>query len=415
MISPNQLSQRVSSPRFFYGWVIVAIIFATSMVTAGISGYGLPFFLKPMSEEFGVSRAEFSAVTLFRLGALRLIPFLGVLADKKHGPRMLLTFGSIVAGLVLIATSFVQNIWQFFLVYGLVFSVAVFSMGGQLVGPAVLAKWFIKKRGRVMAISAIGISGGGLIIAPMAGWLVSQFGWRVAWAVLGIFMMVTISPISAFFMRRQPEDVGLLPDGVAPEGTTTVQGGTPQAPADTEYPWTRREAVRTRALWALLGVQTMGGIALMPILLHQVAYIQDKDFSAATAAVIATTLAGFAIVGKLLYGFLAERYHIRWVLAACLIPAGLSLFLLVGAHSLRMLYAYVVLHGLSMGGWAPLMNVAWAAYFGRQNMGAIRGLVTPIGNIVGAISPIFAGLMWDLRGSYDLPFIVFALSNKVFV
>jgi len=408
-IDTRNIVQARKQPRFFHGWIIVGIIFTTSMITAGISGWGLPFFLKPMSEEFGVSRGEFSTVTLFRLGALPLIPFLGVLADRKSGPRRLLVIGSLVAGCILIAVSFSQNIWHFFLGYGLLFSVAVFGIGGQLVGPAVLAKWFVRKRGRVMAISAIGISGGGLIIAPLAGWLVSEYGWRFAWVALGIIMILSIGPISALFMHRQPEDIGLLPDGVDPEAEN-IEGGQGSRWADSEYSWTRREALRTKALWVLLGVQTMGGIALMPTLLHQVAYIEDKGFSGSTAAIIATTLATFAIIGKLVYGYFSERYSIQWVVAACLIPAGLSLLILVIADSLNMLYAYAVLHGLSMGGWAPLMNVAWAVYFGRKHLGAIRGVVTPVGNIVGAVSPIFAGLMWDLRGSYDLPFTIFALS-----
>ncbi len=97
--------ERLTGGRIFYGWSIVGIAFSASMITAGISGYGLSFFLIPMSEELGVSRAEFSTITLFRLASLPVIPLLGLLVDKKHGPRMLLTFGSILAGLTLIAKS----------------------------------------------------------------------------------------------------------------------------------------------------------------------------------------------------------------------------------------------------------------------------------------------------------------------
>ncbi len=174
------LARRIVGRRIFWGRFIVGIVFASSMVTAGISGYGLPFFLKPMSAELGISRTEFAAATLFRLAALPLIPFLGLLVDRKHGPRLRLTIGSITAGAVLVATSYVNSLWQFYLVYGVLFSVALFSIGGNLVGPAVLSKWFIRKRGRVMGISAIGISGGGFLVAPLAGWLVVEWvgDWR---------------------------------------------------------------------------------------------------------------------------------------------------------------------------------------------------------------------------------------------
>ena len=404
---------RLHTP-FFYGWVIVAITFVGSMITAGISGYGLSFFLIPMSEDLGISRTEFSSISLFRLASLPVIPLLGLLVDRKHGPRLVLTVGSIVAGLALIATSRVETLWQFYILFGVIFGIAMLSIGGQLVGPAVLAKWFIRKRGRVMAISAIGISGGGLIIAPLAGWLVGEFGWRSAWVVLGLVMIFAIAPAAGFLMRRQPEDVGLLPDGIDPhmrqnDSANGIEGHS-DGWIDTEYPWTVRQAIRTRALWILVGVQTFGMMALMPVLFHQVAYVQDKDFSLQTAATIATVLAGFAIIGKLVYGYLVEHIHVRWVLGLALVPAGISLFLLVGAQSLPMLYGYAVIHGLMMGGFAPLMNVAWASYFGRQHMGAIRGVVTPLGNIVGAISPVMAGIMWSWLGSYDIPFTIFGLS-----
>ena len=401
----------MSNNKLFYGWYIVLIVFMTSMITAGIGGYGLPFFLKPMSEEMGISRTQFSTVTIFRLAALPLIPFLGSFVDKRNGSRILISFGSLIAGLILMGTSLVHELWHFYLIYGVLFSIAQYSMGGMLVGPAILAKWFIKKRGRVMAISAMGISGGGFVIAPLAGWLVSEYGWRSAWVALGIVMIVSITPISALLMKRQPEDIGLLPDGIPNFNDGTTNGNNRPANSQIEeYPWTRKEAIRTKAMWILLGVQTLGAMSLMPVLLHQVPYIQDKDFSLSTAATVATTLAGFAILGKLVYGFLAERFPIRYVLSASLIPAGVSLYILVVADNIVMLYCYAIFHGLSMGGWPPLMSVALASYFGRQNAGAIRGIVTPAGNIVQPFTPVLAGWMWDTLGNYNLSFTIFAVS-----
>ena len=329
MASADWVARRVIGRPFFYGWLIVLITFTTAMTTAGISGYGLSFFIVPMSEELGISRTQFSAIAVFRLALLPLLPFLGLLVDRKHGPRLLVTIGSIIAGLVLMSTSLVQELWQFYLMYGVIFGLAMFSMGGQLVGPAVISKWFIRKRGRAMAIGTMGISTGGFIIAPMAGWFVGEFGWRTAWVLLGIFMILAITPMAALFMRRQPEDIGLLPDGDAPDGDGA---GTGRA-GSTEYPWTVREAFRTRALWIMMGVQSLGSMGLMPVIFHQVAYIQDKSFSLATATAVAATLAFFAIVAKPIWGFTAEHIHVRWVIPMCVIPAGISLYSLIIACS----------------------------------------------------------------------------------
>ena len=135
MASADWVARKVIGRPFFYGWLIVLITFTTAMTTAGISGYGLSFFIVPMSEELGISRTQFSAIAVFRLALLPLLPFLGMLVDRKHGPRLLVTIGSIIAGLVLMSTSLVQELWQFYLMYGVIFGLAMFSMGGQLVGP----------------------------------------------------------------------------------------------------------------------------------------------------------------------------------------------------------------------------------------------------------------------------------------
>ena len=396
---------------FFYGWVIVGLTFTTSMVTAGISGYGLSFFVVPMSEALGVSRAEFSSITLFRLAAIPIVPLLGMMVDRREGPRLVITIGSICAGLALIASAFVQNMLQFYLTFGIIFGVAMMAMGGQLVGPAVLAKWFVRRRARVMAISAIGVSGGGFVVAPIAGQLVSQLGWRSSWIVLGIGMILIVAPAAALLMRRQPSDVGLAPDGIpvaGARGDAPATGGIDSTPLGEpyEYPWTVREATRTMAFWALLGAQVLALASLMPILFHQVAYMQDKGFSGGDATLVATLLAGFAIVGKIVYGAIVERVHVRWVLALAMMPAGLSVLLLVTSSSREFLLVYAVAHGLTMGGFMPLMNIALAQYFGRQHMGAIRGAFTPLANVVAAFSPFAVGWMWQLFGNYDIAFVL---------
>jgi MFS family permease len=199
----------------------------------------------------------------------------------------------------------------------------------------------------------------------------------------------------------------MLPDGEAPVAPLGKEAR-PALPL--ERSWTLGEAMGTRAFWLLLGVQALGFGGLMPIIIHQATYFQDKGLEPAMATWIATLVAFFAMAGKLPWGYMAERFHVRWVSAVCAVAAGMSVFLLVTGNDLPAFYAYAVLLGVTMGGFPTLMNVAMAVYFGREHMGAIRGVVTPATQVVGAASPVFAGWMWDRVGSYDLPFTVFALS-----
>ena len=405
MLHVDERLHHLVGKRFFYGWAIVAVNFVSSMITGGISAYGLSLFLIPMAHDLGVSRGAISSVTLFRLLPVVVVPFLGVLADKKHGPRVLMTVGSLIAGLSLVSLAGVQSLWHFYVGYGVVFGLAMMTFGGQLVGPAVLSKWFIRKRGRAIAIGTMGISAGGLVIAPFAGWIISAFGWRVAWAALGVGLILLVTPASALFMRRRPEDIGLLPDGNV---AVPVGGSSKLEWVDTEHPWTVRAAAKTSAFWLLMAVQILGMGALIPVLIHQVAYVTDKGFSIGTATTVATALAFFSIIAKLPWGYLSERLSMRWVVALCLIPTGFALLLLIGAQTLWQLYFYAAVYGLTMGGWPTLSNLVWASYFGRQHAGAIRGVVTPVGSVVSAASPVLAGVMWDRLGSYTVPFLLFS-------
>ncbi len=398
---------------FFYGWMILCLTFTSSMITTGISGYGISFFVVPMSEALGVSRAEFSSVSLFRLAVIPIVPFVGMMLDKREGPRLVLTVGGLLAGLALIATSQVQAMWQFYLSFGAVFSVVSIIIGWQLLGPSVLSKWFVRLRGRAMGISAIGVSMGGFVIAPIAGLLVAEVDWRTAWIVLGVGMIVVLVPAGALLMRRQPSDVGLRPDGVAPaNGNASADaadvGGSspPQTVVAEEYPWTVREASRTWAFWALVMAQVLGQASLGATLFHQVAFMQDKGFGLGEVTLAATTVAGFAIPSKLVYGFLAERFHVRWVLAAAMIPAGLCLLILIVSGSREMLLTYAVLYGLTMGGYIPMVNVALAHYFGRENIGSIRGAMTPATSAAAAVSPFAVGAMWQWFNNYDVAFVL---------
>ena len=324
-----------------------------------------------------------------------------------------MTLGSIAAGVTLIATSTVNSIWQFYLIYGILFGLASTIMGGHVVEPALVAKWFIRHRGRAMAIGTMGISAGGVIIAPWAGWLVGTLGWRTAWIALGITILVFLTLPAMLFVRRSPEDSGLLPDGsqLANSSSTSQPGQlNPSASDVPEYPWTLREAVRTKALWLLLTVNMFGLIGLMPVIMHQVAYIQDKGFNLVDATTLATTVAFFAMIAKLPWGYWTEKYSLRLLISVCGVTSGLSIILLVISEGMPGLYLYAITHGLTMGGFPTIMNVAWASFFGRQNSGAIRGAITPPITFMGFLSPAVAGWMWDRSGNYDLAFMCFAAS-----
>ena len=372
------------------------------MINAGTGSYALGFFIVPMGEELGISRLQFSVIPLFKLITIPILPFLGILVDRNNGARVLVALGSLIGGIALAATSLVENIWQFYITYGVLYGLGTAAMGSQLVGPSLISKWFVQKRGRAMAIGTMGISAGGVIIAPIAGLTISGMGWRSGWLALSIVTILAIVPAAILFIRRSPEDVDLLPDG---EKSTC-----PLSPITYEreiISWTLSQSLKSRAFWVFALVQALGICGLVPVLFHEIAYIQDKGFQTEYATMVAWTLALSALVSKLPFGFLSEKMDVRKVLALCLIPAGLSTFLIIPAESLLALILWGTVHGFFMGGFPTIMGVALPTYFGRQHMGSIRGVISPIIIIVSSFSPLLGGILWNEESSYKSAFVVF--------
>ena len=393
--------ERLGNRWVFYGWLIVFSSFTSSMINAGTGSYALGFFIIPMGEEIGISRTQFSVIPIFKLATIPILPLLGLLVDRRHGGRIIVSVGSLVGGTALAFTSQIDKVWQFYMLYGIIYGFGTAAMGSQLVGPSLMAKWFVRMRGRAMAIGTMGISAGGVVVAPVAGLAISTLGWRAAWVVLGMMAVVAIVPVSSLFLRRSPEDIGLLPDGNASELNAEVA-------ADNEVnSWTLNQSIRDTQFWILLLIQCLGLSGLVVVLFHEVAYIQDKGLNIQSATLIATSLATSAMISKLPFGYLAEKMDIRRVLALCLIPAGLSTYMIIPLDSVWILVIWGAIHGFFMGGFPTLTNVALPEYFGRQYMGSIRGVIAPITMIISALSPLIAGILWEESYSYSVAFFLF--------
>ncbi|MBI4328692.1 MAG: MFS transporter, partial [Chloroflexi bacterium] len=387
------------------------VVIKDVMLTAGIGGWGTGVFLRTMTKELGWSRGATSFVALVRsVMPVIVAPFLGRFVDRKHGPRTIVAVGAVAAGLSLMLVSQVRELWQFYLFFGVMWGAASVSMGGALVGPAVISKWFIRMRGRAIALGNMGYSAGGVVVVPMVAFFLSAFGWRNAWVLTGLVVMGVVAPLAFFFMWRRPEDMGLRPDGDPPEAPARGDIGGPRASAASEErSFTVREAVRQGSFWLMIATVSFATFANPPILFHQVAYMEDKGFSLGTAATVATVMAVFAALAKPAWGLLAERFPTRYLMTGCFSLAGLAVFLLVTGRSEIQLYAYAISHGATMGGMVTLFDITWATYFGREHLGAIRGVTTPLTTWISGVSTLLGGLAFDALGSYDLIFTVFAV------
>jgi len=216
------------------------------------------------------------------------------------------------------------------------------------------------------------------------------------------------------FMKRRPEDVGLIPDGEAQEAARERDESTDSLhrnngePPESEPAWTLGEALKTPAFWLLTIASAQGMMAIGGVNLHQFPYLTDRGILPSIAVAAISVFALWSGIGSLLWGFIAERVSIRYSLMASLMASAAGLVLLLSVRNTAMAFGYAVFYGFSMGGIMALTQIVYADYFGRKSLGAIRGFTAPFQMVANAFGPLFAGLMFDIRGSYSLAFLVLA-------
>ena len=386
-------------PRIFHGWYIVGIAVTAGMLLSGFQTYAFGFFFKPMSEELEIGRGATSAVLLIRaviMGALALP--IGMAVDR-YGPRALMALGIILAALSTIGMAWVSSLLSFYLVFGVLRSLALGFAGGE-VGSTVVAKWFVRHRALALAITSTGIPLGGIVMAPLAALLISQFDWRNAFVIFGILTLMVLLVPSWLTMRRMPEDLGLRPDGELPQPASAVRAEGNRRAVPEERDWTMAEAVRTPALWLITLSLNMTIFMTTSITLHQVPYLTDKGFSPALAASAIILLTTVALLVKFFWGWMANRIAIRYCIALSQTLDVLALVLLLTVSSTWSVIAYAFAFGLGRSE-GLFGSHAYAVYFGRRFLGSTRGIVAPIRIAASGGGPVITGIFFDITGDYN--------------
>ena len=398
----------------YYGWIILAVASVPSFGSRPVMAVAtLSVFVVPMTETFGWSRGQFSgAVSLGALFGLIVSPVAGRLIDR-YGSAVLLSASAAVVGLSAIGLSLTAPIWSFYLLY--VPGRAVFSSPLELGTSTAVSNWFIRRRPMALALMGI-IQGIGLTIFPLiAQVLINGFGWRTAWLALGIFTISTgIIPV-LLLMARRPEDMGLEPDPEKNKPANsknflrTGDGQSMAAQEFTEFHYTVRQALRTKAFWILALFSAFGFIVQAGVSLHQVPHYIGQGVPTHLAALTASTFAFGQVPGGIFWSMLARRVTLRVLLCiagACMsigaIGTGFSSSLSIGIPMGFLL-------GVGVGGIQLLLRLTWADYYGRLHLGSIRGLTLPAQIGGQALGPLIAGFMFDFTGGYKTPFTVFGI------
>lgn len=407
----NQAEPASNEAKFFYGWTIVAVGFLAHIASAFSISSTLSVFLKPLSTDLGVSRGVFSLVRTGEvlIGALAA-PLVGTLLDR-HGGKWLMAAGGIVMGFGLLLLGQARDFWQFLLARWIVVSPGDALMG-QLVVNVTISRWFVRMRGRALAFAGMGHGLAKVGMPLLAASLILHVGWRGAWIVFGLLTLVLVVGPALLFMRRRPEDMGLLPDGrspAAPEQRADARSADSKKARRSldEIAWSRREALRTPAFWLIVTTFGVAHVGVSGLNLHVFSFVSDQGHSGMVAALVMSTIAFMQFSTPIVWGLLAERQDIgRLIMAKFLIQAaGISWAL--SDPGLISLYGGFFLYGIGMGGTSILAELIWANYFGRISLGKIRGLGSLLTHAFSAGGPPFFGFLFDATQSYRLSFSIF--------
>lgn len=405
--APKKPAPPLLGRRFYYGWVIVATMFIVSVAQTAQYNPAISVFVKPITEDFGWSRTTFStAIGIGGIVGAGLAVLIGPILDRR-GPRIPTLIAFMLLGGVVMSLSQISEIWQF---YAIIVTNRALNTGFlSIVAGVVVAKWFIRRRGRAMSFSITGIRFGQALFPPYATFFVLRSGWQSAAIALGgLVWAMTLVPV-ALFLRRQPEDMGLRPDGDSPADEDSDGLESPQSyAASEEVSFTLAQALRTRAFYLILFATSALAFNIGGINFNLFPYMTDQGMSEAQAAMILTVWSLIGATGSLIVGFIAERMHVRFVMALAFSFATAGVALLIITDDVPTALTFSLVHGLSFGSLPMLMNLVWADYYGRRHQGAIRGFTTPFQVIVQAGGPIIGTLSYDFIDTYLPAFILFA-------
>lgn len=395
---------------FFHGYVMVAIGFTMMFVSNGIN-WSLGVIAIPMHEDLDwtitdVFAGLFLRILMGALGAFALTRF----ADSRHGARRTVFLTGLVICSCLALTSRVTEVWQFWLLVGVITG---FMSGGHalLFTAAVVPRWFRRYRGRAVAAATMGSSTAAFVLPTPVAFLVGELGWQAAWLLLA-GLSLTLSVLPSLLIVRQPEDLGMHPDGRPPDAPAQSSGPPAEEPSIDA-----RTAVRSRLFWLLVITICFATTSSMSVPALMAPMYEWKGFDPAAAAFGATIYGLFSMTSRFLWGWVADKVH----MAALAVGVGLfntitfPLLIVLGGGSA---YVYAAMVGIGVSGLVVVQSLVWPFFFGRQHLGAIVGVSRPFPVFMSAGGVLFMPLIFDTTGSYSLSLVAMsaaALMSVVFM
>jgi MFS family permease len=396
--------------RVFYGWWIVIAAFLNLFFSVGIVYYGFPVFYPSMVDSLGFTRAQLTQGFLlgFVVAALLFGILAGVLIDR-FGPSQVIRIGIWCVGLPLILMGSMTRLWQYYLLC--IMEVVGYVLTGPIPNQVLISNWFRIKRGRAMGGAYLGLGVGGAISPLLINGLIQSFGWRSAFEIIGALILVVLFPVAQWITRSSPRDLDLLPDGIFPasesaSSASEVSSGKAVIELDVA------RAVWSINFWVILAGCTLTIGAIGAVTQHLILFLQGQGYSVSSASRVSSLLLVSSLAGRVIVGYIAERYSRKNVMALFYLVLGLAIPLLFVAQPAA-IWGFALLFGFAMGADYMLIPLVTADCFGLSALGKLLSLIIMGYSLGQWFAPWLTGKIFDARHSYNLAWIIMAAAATV--
>ena len=394
---------RCYTPRLYYGWFIVAIGFFTMMLIMG-TFFSSGVLFAALTAEYGWSRATTSLPFSVALISYAATAWLAGQLFDRYGPRRLFPLGAVCLGVGLLLSAQASTPWHLSLSWGLLVAQG-FNLAGFAPHLAQVALWFHRQRGIASGLVVSGASFGALVMVPGMQYVVDQYGWRTAYTLLGVAVIVCLVPVHAIWQRHRPADLGLYPDGALVPLDTSTHPTTLQRPES----WTLWRAMGTGRFWLLFVMVVCIGWLSNITSVHQIAHITDNGLPALLAASIVGFMGLARAISSTVWGGLSDRWG-REVICTfgtlCSIAGLACLVFLRPPAPVWLLYGYAIAYGVGHAAYGATEAAATADLFYGTQLGTILGFLELGWGIGGFCGAWVGGYWYDRWGNYHGAFVL---------
>ena len=377
-----------NSRQKFYGCWVTLAAFLNLFFVVGIVFYGFPFFYASLVDDLGFTRSQVTEGILW--GFILAAPFsffLGAFIDR-YGPQRVILWGLVLVGFPLVLMGLMSKVWQYYALS--IAEVVGYILAGPIPNQVLVSNWFEKKRGRAMGWAYLGLGAGGVAAPLVAHQLIARFGWRQAFEITGILIMAVLFPVGWFVTRSSPGELGLFRDG-APEPRSTD-------PTRVSV----RRALGTVNFWLILVGSALVIGAIGTVIQQFVLFLRDQGYSTATAARFSSALLLAGLAGRVIVGYLADRFQKKNVMAFFYLLLAMAIPLLFFARQPGAVWLFALVFGFAMGADYMLIPLVTAECFGLASLGQLLTAIIMADSLGQWFGPWSAGRIFGATGSYNM-------------